>query len=91
MVSTHEDIGKERRKLFDKDQKKVISTRNLIPTKREVNKNDIARMAAAASGKVQEEIKKAELSPVEKNGGVIEPEKPKRGRPRKENKDAVSS
>jgi len=79
-VSTHEIIGKEKRKLFDADSKKVISTRNLVPNKRTVNQSDIDRMAKLASKNVVEEKETVE----------VEQPKPKRGRPRKEEINAVS-
>lgn len=96
-VSTHEIIGKERRKLFDADSKKVISTRNLVPNKRTVNQLDIDRMAKLASGRNEKggytpktEIKNNEVDPPKSGTGEVEQAKKKRGRPRKEEVNAVS-
>lgn len=75
MVSTHKDIGKEKRKLHDVDESKSVSTRNLIPFKRQATKADVDRFVNRVKGKKEEKVEEAQ---------------PKRGRPRKESKDAVS-
>lgn len=40
-VSTHNDIDKDKRKIAKLDDKKIISTRNIIPYGRNVEKKDI--------------------------------------------------